>query len=161
MHKHIFVTLVALCWLAITPGALAQPEPPTAQPIEAQPWVDQGDYRVHFSTFTSDFLQPGTADALGFTRAKDRVLVNVAVTRKQPDGSYSLGVPADISGSATNLMQQQKSLVFKKVAETGATYYLAELRFTNEEMMYFQLSINTPSGDTLAVKFSRKLYVSP
>ncbi|MBB3166910.1 DUF4426 domain-containing protein [Simiduia aestuariiviva] len=138
----------------------AQPEAPMAVPVVEQPWHDQGDYRVHFSTFTSDFLQPAAARALDFTRANNRVIVNIALTQKRADGSYGLGQAATVKGTATNLMQQQKTLAFKPVVETDATYYLAELRFTNEEVMHFAITLQTPSGDTIDVKFARKLYVN-
>lgn len=133
---------------------------PEAKEIDQNPWYDSGNYRIHFSTFTSDFLQPSTAAALKFTRAKDQLLINIAVTEKNSAGVYGLGQAATVSGTATNLMQQQKSLSFVEVKETDATYYLAPLRFTNEEIIHFNINVTTAEGETLTVKFSRTLYVN-
>ncbi|UTA48216.1 DUF4426 domain-containing protein [Simiduia sp. 21SJ11W-1] len=157
MKTLLGFVLLATLW---APFVHAQPEPPTATPVTTNPWHDSGDYRVHFSTFTSDFLPANAARALGFTRAKDRIIVNVALTQKQADGHFTLGLPAGVEGAATNLMQQRKSLSFKPVEEPNATYYLAELRFTNEEVMHFALTVTTPDGTAIDVSFSRKLYVN-
>lgn len=131
-----------------------------AKPVDQLPWHDSGEYRVHFSTFTSDFLQPKLAQALGFSRANDHLIVNIALTKKMAGDQYSLGLPATVEGSATNLMQQQRQLTFTEVSETGATYYLADLRFTDNEVMHFAITLHTPTGEAIAFKFTRTLYVS-
>ena len=155
MFRYLLLALLLIC-----PLALAQsPQPPEARVVEQQPWQDFGDYRVLYSTFNSDFLQPATARALGLTRAKNQVLVNIAVSRKQTDGSYSLGLPAKVSGHATNLMQQQKALDFTEVAEATASYYLAPLRVSNEDVIHFTVEV-VIDDQTLPVKFSKTLYVS-
>jgi hypothetical protein len=38
-----------------------------------------GAFEVHYSVFTSSFLQPGIAAAYGIVRARDRAVLNVAV----------------------------------------------------------------------------------
>lgn len=156
--KKLLILLLALCASLTLTQALAA-EPPTAEPLDANPWHDQGDYRVHFSTFNSDFLQPATAKALGLVRAHNQLLVNISLSRKQANG-YGLGLKAAVSGSATNLMQQQKSLSFVEVAEPGATYYLAPVRIDNEEVLHFAVEVVASDGSRIPVKFSRKVYVS-
>ncbi|MDN3637745.1 DUF4426 domain-containing protein [Simiduia curdlanivorans] len=133
---------------------------PDAKPMDQNPWFDSGKYRVHFSTFTSDFLQPETAAGLQLTRAKDQLLVNIAVTEKNADGSYSMGQTATVTGTATNLMQQMKPLSFVQVKEPNATYYLAPLRFSNEEIIHFNIQVLSEQGETLNVTFTRTLYVN-
>ncbi|BFM13437.1 hypothetical protein R50072_35900 [Simiduia litorea] len=135
-------------------------EVPDAKRIDQNPWFDSGNYRVHFSTFTSDFLQPNTAAGLQLTRAKDQLLINIAITEKTADGSYGMGQKATVTGTATNLMQQMKSLTFIEVKEPSATYYLAPLRFTNEETIHFNINVVSGKGETLNLTFTRTLYVN-
>jgi len=119
---------------------------------------DFGSYRVHYSVFNSTQLTPEIASQYGLQRAKDRALVNISVNRA--DGkATSLGQPASISGTATNLVQQQQQLDFQEIDEGRAHYYLAQVRHLNEEMYNFRITI-TPEGSDkpLELRFSQKLY---
>lgn len=154
MKPLLLLALMGLCTLA-----QAQPEPPEAVVVEQNPWQDFGDYRVLFSTFNSDFLAPETARALNLTRANDRALINIAVTRKDADGHYSLGLPAQVSGVVKNLLQQQKALQFVEVAEQQAHYYLAEIRVTNEEVLHLDITVQI-DDQQLPLTVTRTFYVS-
>ncbi|BFM19268.1 DUF4426 domain-containing protein [Gilvimarinus japonicus] len=122
-----------------------------------------GDYTVHFSTFSSAFITPEVAEVYGITRARNQLLVNVSVTQTDA-GKTSLGLGATINGTASNLLQQQRVLDFAEINEGNATYYLAPLKHTNEEVYNFSITV-TPTGTNhedaapMTVKFSRKLYV--
>lgn len=117
-----------------------------------------GNYRVFHSVFNSSFLQPEVASTYDLIRGKDQAYVNIVVTQQdQPDG---LGVPAVVKGTATNLMRQQKVLDFVTIREQNTVYYLAPVRFTNEEVMHFELQIKPdPNAAAFTVKFSKTLYV--
>lgn len=152
-------------WLALTALALASlgvsaQEIPEAREIDDSERSAQfGAYTVHFSVFNSAFVPPDIAEIYQINRASNRALINVSVTR-QDDGKTSLGLPAEVSGTASNLLQQMRTLDFQTISEGEATYYLAELKHTNEEVFNFAISV-TPedSGKPLNVKFSRKLYI--
>ena len=117
-----------------------------------------GDYTVHFSVFNSTFITPEVASVYQLTRAKDLALVNISVTRTT-EGATSLGLPAEVSGTATNLIQQQRSLDFQTISEGDATYYIAPLRHTNEEIMHFAIQIQPDAVSApFTVKFSRNLH---
>lgn len=117
-----------------------------------------GDYTVHFSVFNSTFITPEVASAYQLTRARDLALVNISVTL-DTDGATSLGLPAEVSGTATNLIQQQRSLNFQTISEGDATYYIAPLRHTNEEIMHFAIQIQPDAASApFTVKFSRNLH---
>lgn len=123
-----------------------------------QPFQAFGDYKVYFSVFNSSFIQPDVASAYNLTRGKGRALVNIALVKTGDEGD-SNGLPAKISGSQSNLMQQTRALKFKEITEPGATYYLAPVRFLNEEILHFTISVANPSGGSpFEVKFSKKLY---
>lgn len=137
-------------------SALAQ----TDQQPEHENSRQFGDYTLHYSVFNSTFIPADIAGLYGLTRARDQVLINVTVTRTDAEGNASLGLPADVTGTASNLMQQQRELDFTEIDEGDAVYYIASLKHTDEETIRFNLSVQ-PEGEPrpLEVNFSRKLYV--
>lgn len=132
----------------------------TLHSASAQENVERfGAYKVHYSVFNSTFLQPEIAQAYNLVRARDQVLVNISVNKTQ-EGTTSLGLPVEISGFASNLMQQRQTLDFVEIAEGDATYYIAPLEHTNEETYNFTISVD-PEGETgpFELTLSRTLYV--
>ncbi|MFT5085430.1 MAG: hypothetical protein ACI9Y1_003491 [Lentisphaeria bacterium] len=130
----------------------------TLQAQQTETFTQQTDvdgFTVRHVVFNSTFLLPEVAKAYGIKRSKYESLLNVSLS---PNGQ-SGGLPAAIEGTATNLMQQQKSLKFIEINEENTTYYLAPVRVGNEEFLRFQLSL-TPFGRKvpLTVKFSQKVY---
>lgn len=120
-------------------------------------YTDFDSYRVVHTVFNSSFIKPEIAVAYNLTRGKDKALVNIALVKNNEDGMTN-GLPANISGSVANLMQQQKTLEFIEIKEQDATYYLAPLRFDNEEVLHFNINVQA-NGKDYDVKFSKKLYV--
>lgn len=119
---------------------------------------DFGVYRVHYSVFNSTQITPEIASQYGLQRANDRALVNISVNRADGDAT-SLGQPAQVSGTATNLVQQQQQLDFQEIDEGRAHYYLAQVRHLNEEIYNFRITITPKGSDTpLELRFSQKLY---
>ncbi|MDO3383165.1 DUF4426 domain-containing protein [Gilvimarinus algae] len=136
-----------------------QREIPEAREIEQSERSQQfGSYTVHFSVFNSAFVPPKVAQAYGITRARDQALINISVTKTE-SGQTSLGLPAQVSGTAKNLIQQLQTLKFREVDEGNATYYIAPLKHSNEEMYHFAIDV-APEGaeQSFTVNFSRKLY---
>lgn len=114
-------------------------------------------YTVYYSVFNSTEVEPDIARLHQITRAENQVLVNVAlVANEGPDG----GQAAEVSGRATNLMQQSRELDFKAIVEGDVIYYLAPLPITDEEVLNFSIEVD-PRGEAgpYTVKFSKKLYV--
>lgn len=118
-----------------------------------------GEYTVHYNLFNSTFITPEIAKAHGLTRAENRALINISVIRTQ-GGHASLGLPATIVGTATNLLQQQRVLDFKTINEGEATYYLASLRHSDNEVMNFVIELQPENEDhKMMVRFTRTLHV--
>ena len=116
------------------------------------------EYTVHYTVFNSAFIPADVAAVYQVNRAKNRALVNVSVTRETEDG-HSLGLPANITGTATNMMQQQRKLEFRTIDEGNATYYLAELRHTNEEIMNFAVQVQVEGqAQPFSIRFTRTLH---
>lgn len=124
-----------------------------------------GDYQVYYSVFNSTFVRADIASTYQLNRARDRALVNVSVTRTGGDGSNSgeassLGLPAEVSGTASNLLQQTQNLEFQEIDEGDATYYIATVRHTDEEMYNFRLQIQPQGAERpFELSFTQKLYV--
>lgn len=119
---------------------------------------DFGEYRVYYSVFNSTFLTPEVAAAYGFTRAKDQALINISLIRHSSSGS-SLGLSAQVSGSARNLIGQSTNLNFKEIQEGEATYYLAAFTFADQDPLNFDISVQQDnSSATYEVQFTRTLY---
>jgi hypothetical protein len=117
-----------------------------------------GDYTVHFNVFNSTDIPASVAEQFKLVRGKDRALVNISLVKTE-NGNTSLGLPALVSGTTRNLMQQKQSLKFIEVKEGDVTYYLAPFVFNNEDLLHFDISVK-PSADSaaFAVQFTRTLY---
>lgn len=128
------------------------------QPKEIQTFKKFGDYTVHYTTFSSKNMPAEVARVYQLTRAKDISYINISLTKTE-NGTTSLGLPASITGKATNLLQQTKTIEFKEIKEPDATYYLAPFRHTNEEDFKFEIKV-TPEGETkpMTVEFTRRLF---
>ena len=130
----------------------------TAHAQDTASFKDIGDHRIYFSVFNSHFLPPEAASGYGFVRAKDRGIINIAVTHKDA-GGLSRGLPVRLKGSAANLLQQVTDLTFVEVDEGDAVYYLAEFTFPDREVLNFTIHILRPEerySDT--IEFAKTLY---
>ena len=117
-----------------------------------------GDYTIHYSAFTTDYLTPEVARLYRIPRSKNRALVNISVLKK--DSGY-LGNPvrAKVEGEAKNLSEQLRELNIREINEDDAVYYIAETQINNEETLRFDFRI-TPEGesDTYSLSFQEKFY---
>lgn len=114
-----------------------------------------GKYTIHYSTFNSLFIPADIAKTHNLVRANDQTLVNISVQETATKKS----IPAKITGTAKNLIQQTKTIDFKKIDEPGAVYYIGAIRHTDEEVFHLNFSIHVadePSAFTF--KISKKLY---
>ncbi len=150
----LFIVAAALILLQTQP-AMAQPRAEDQPPMQLK--SEFKNYVVHYTLFNSAFILPEVAKAYGITRSEQETLLNLTVTKKDEFG----GLPASVSGSHKNLMQQQKNLRFTEISEKDAVYYLAPIRVSSEELLHFELNISPKgSNETLTVKFSQKVYPS-
>ncbi|TQV69621.1 DUF4426 domain-containing protein [Exilibacterium tricleocarpae] len=150
MHKHnklLLSVLVVFIAALLGAGSAAAGD---------KPFERFGDHQVFFSVYNSSFIKPDIARIYNITRGKDRALINIAVVKDGVQG----GIPAQISGTATNLMQQQRKLEFSEIQEQDAVYYLASVRFTNEEVLNFAIDVKMPGNRRpYQLKFTKTLYV--
>ncbi len=117
-----------------------------------------GDYVVHYNAFRSDTLSPEIAKAYNLTRRNNRIIVNITVLKKVL-GTTGKPVPATVTGNASNLTGQLKSLEFREIKEDTAIYYIAEMKVSDGEFLKFKLNI-TPEGEEgpARLQFSKRFF---
>ena len=112
-----------------------------------------GQYELHYIVIPTTMLKPEIAAEYDISRGKDRALVNVSVLNREKKA-----VDATITGDSQNLLGQLQDLDFKQVTEGDAIYYLAEIRFADQEVHRIQIEATAPDGKSTLLKFNQKLY---
>lgn len=141
-YVRIFTTSVALV-LAIT----------FAFATHAEQSKQAGAYNVHYVAFASTFISPEMARKYNIVRGRNRALINISVLDKE--GSP---VRAKLNGTVKNLPGQILRLNFEEVIEGDAVYYLAQTRFSDQELMRFKINFVGPDGVENKLDFDQKLY---
>jgi uncharacterized protein YukJ len=112
-------------------------------------WAEQSkafsDYVVHYNAFSTDMLQPAIAKQYSIKRSKNRAMFNISVQKKIM-GTTGQPVVAEITGQATNLNGQIKTMQPRKIVEDTAIYYIGEFSVTHREVLDFDFNI-TPAGE--------------
>ena len=98
-----------------------------------------GDTTVHYSAFTSSYLQPEVASAAGLIRSKNEGVLNIAVIKSGKPAT------ANVSGTIKDLTGRETPLSFKQITETGAVYYIAQYKIDQQETFTFSIKVNSDS----------------
>ncbi len=128
----------------------------------ASPTAFAGQYKtigtldVHYSAVNSTFIPPQVAKAYDIKRSGINALINIAVLDNRQAGKPA--VTATLTGEARNLLGVRKPLTFREVREGDAIYYLAELRFANEENYTFSIDINAAGNRSGKLTFNQTFY---
>jgi hypothetical protein len=141
INKFVLITLLALSVVTTS---------------SAENMKKMDGLNVHYIALGSAFLTPEIATAYGIERSRYKGLVNISVLDNTQAGNPSKTV--FINGKTRNDVGQIKSLEFTEVKEGDAVYYLAQVSYTNEETIYFDINI-TDKGKQHNLKFSQKFYV--
>ena len=115
-----------------------------------------GSMNVHYMAIGATFLTPEIAKAYGIERSRYNGLINISVLDNSKKGTPAKTV--SITGTARNDIGQIKSLEFQEVIEGEAIYYLAQVKYSDEETYYFELEI-TDGKEHHKMKFKQKFYV--
>lgn len=138
------------CWVGIVCVLSGCSQKPTAalQPaqISNESFVASDTHELHFNAVRTDTLLPDTARAYGIERSKNKVLLNISMRSKNPDGTTSAS-DADIKLIARNLNGQLKDAPLRRIAEGTAIYYITEVPFSGAEILVFEISA-TPAGSS-------------
>jgi len=115
-----------------------------------------GDYKVPYSVFNSSFLTPEIASAYDIVRSDTLAVMNIAVRKKQADGSYK-SVEADVSGNQFDLIRREP-LQFQQVREQDAVYYLSTFEIQDRITIHFTVNVQVDGKPPFKVTFSKMLY---
>jgi Domain of unknown function (DUF4426) len=147
---------------ALTAASCGAPSGPDTAPQTAAPseptHQDFGDYQLHYNAVRTDLLTPEVARAYGIERSANRVLLNVSLLRKSPDGR-TVPVDGKVSASAHNLNGQVKNLELRRVTEGDSVYFIGEVGISGNEILVFD--INAAPADqpeALQVQFKREFF---
>ncbi|WP_199611391.1 DUF4426 domain-containing protein [Flocculibacter collagenilyticus] len=124
--------------------------------VSAEQMEKLGNFEVHYIAFGSTFITPEIARAYKLERSKYNGLINISILDTTQRGKPS--VKAKVTGFGKNLLGHKKDLNFKEIVEGDAVYYIAQIRYTNEEMFLFNIDIDTEKTDH-KLTFSQKFYV--
>ena len=122
-----------------------------AGPIDSNRQKAFGDITVHYNTFTSSFLQPETAQAVGVVRSKNKGMINVSVIKGVEP------VAAQVTGTIKDLTGKSEMLTFKQITEKGAIYYLAPYSVPQQEFRTFTINVET-GGKAHGFSFTQELF---
>lgn len=149
MHKYILKSLIVTLLLVLANGF-----------VFAEQSKIFGPYKVHYSVVNTTFLTPEVAAAYNITRGKKRAMVNIAIREQHPElGDRAKA--ATVTGRSWDLMQNQ-ALSFREIREQNAIYYIADVRFINEEFRWFEISVQPdPNKPAHVFKFKQQFYVDP
>lgn len=162
MRNGILSSILAMGLLLPVGEAIGQTDD---SPVQIETSKTFGAYEVLYTVIPSTTLLPEMAAQYQIVRANDQALVNISIRRHLPDGS-DVAQAATLKGTWSNLIQKN-DLNFREVSEHGAIYYLAQLRFTDREILRFDIKVTpvlaegetAPVGAPFSVSFTRKFFV--
>ena len=119
-------------------------------PTLAASYLDHGEHRIHFTTFSSLIIPADVASAHAIVRSKKRIVLNLSVLKQ--------GVPAtaSISGHVINLLNQRFELVFDEINEADAVYYLASYLALEQDILRFNLDVQLNTTASVPISFVRR-----
>jgi len=126
--------------------------------VYAEKSKDYGDYIVHYNAFTTDVLQADIAKHYNIRRSKNRGMINISVLKKNNNNT---AVTASVSGTASNLTGQLKSLSIKEIKDGDAIYYISDFSVSNRETLDFSVNIKVDDKERpLRVTFRQQFFTN-
>jgi hypothetical protein len=156
--SRLIPCLLGCAFLALSgcdTGGPGQGEARTAAPSEPT-HQDFGDFEVHYNAVRTDELTAAVARAYGIERSANRVLLNVSLLRKGPDGR-STPVDGTVTATAYNLNGQLKNLQMRRITEGDSIYFIGEVGISGTEILVFDIEAS-PAGQPsqYSVQFKRE-----
>ncbi len=157
---RFFPLLLACSILAVAgcgQGGPSPTKPQTAMPAEPS-FQTFGNFEVHYNALRTDDLTPEVARAYGIERSSNRVMLNVSLLRRNPDGSTT-PVDGTVTATAYNLNGQLKDLQVRRITEGPAVYFIGEVGISGNEILVFDIGA-VPVGQTekFDVQFKREFF---
>ncbi len=112
-----------------------------------------GNYQLYYNAFSSTFIQPDIARAVGIARDPELGVLSLAIHDLKGQA-----VRVGLKGYTQDLMQRKQPLEFQLVEEGPAIYYLANFAYSDQETLHFIVDITPPGERSFTLKFNRTLY---
>ena len=125
-------------------------------PAVAEQFKSFDGIEVHYVVVNTLFLQPDAAARYGVARGEDRAIVNLSVL--DHDGAP---MPGEVTGVMINLLSQQTLLQFSVVREADSIYYIAPIRYTDQDVLRFKITVRVPNHAPMILEFQQRMYVEP
>lgn len=157
---RFFPWLLACSLLALAGCGQGGPSPTKAQPAApAEPSFQTfGNYEVHYNALRTDELTAEVARAYAIERSSNRVMLNVALLRKNPDGSTT-PVDGKVTVSAYNLNGQLKNLQMRRITEGNSVYFIGEVGISGSEILVFNIeAVPLDQAEAFKVQFKREFF---
>jgi Domain of unknown function (DUF4426) len=122
-------------------------------PVAAEQFKAFGDVEVHYVVVNTLFLQPEVAARYGVVRSSDRAIVNLSVL------DHGVALLSEVSGETINLLSQRAPLEFATIREGDAIYYIASIRYTDRDVLRFDLTVSVPDRAPMKLEFQQSMYV--
>ena len=123
--------------------------------MQGAQYKELGPWQVHYIAFPSTFIQPKIAKAYNLERSGYKGVVNISILKNDADKTAQT---AKLTGTAKNLLGNKQTLTFKEVKEGESIYYLAQVDYTNEEILRFEIEIQQ-SNQFQKLQFQQKFNV--
>jgi hypothetical protein len=157
---HFFPWLLACAALALAGCDQGGPGPgqaQTAAPSEPT-HTDFGDFEVHYNAVRTDELSASVARAYGIERSANRVMLNVSLLRKEPDGKTT-PVDGTVTATAYNLNGQLKDLQMRRITEGSSVYFIGEVGISGAEILVFDIdAAPLDQSSKYSVQFKREFF---
>jgi predicted small lipoprotein YifL len=138
-------------------GGPSPGQPQAAAPSEPS-YQQFGDFEVHYNALRTDELSAEVARAYGIERSANRVMLNVSLLGKNPDGS-TRPVDGRVSATAYNLNGQLKSLEMRRITEGSSVYFIGEVGISGAEILVFDITAAPlDQGGEYKVQFKREFF---
>jgi hypothetical protein len=157
---RLFPLLLTCAVLALSACSRGGPAPSKAQTAapSAPSYQVFGDFEVHYNALRTDELTAEVARAYGIERSANRVLLNVSLLRKSPDGRTT-PVDGKVTATAYNLNGQLKDLQIRRITEGSSVYFIGEVGISGNEILVFDIAaVPLDQSGKFSVQFRREFF---
>lgn len=124
---------------------------------QAEQKVDFNGHELHYIVINSTDLSPEIARQYNLQRSGQLALLNLSVLKQQPDG-VATPVEADVTVRTRNLIGQSQPVELSVVREQNAIYHLGQVRITDREMLWFDVTVDLPGEPEFEYSFSQEMW---
>lgn len=125
--------------------------------IQAEQYVDQGEFRVHYAAINSSDLTPEVARQFGVQRTRNEILLVLNAQQRQVGGYMSVAATAE--GHATTLLGHRQTLKLQPVQEAGVHYVIGSFTTLDGEFMTVEAKVRPAEAKvSIPIRFTQQFF---